>query len=181
MDAHTSYDAAARPLTALLEAVPPAAFDAPSPCEGWSARDVVRHLVETQRDLLTGHGVDLGDAPDVDADPGRPGAPTPARARGARPTRRSRRSPTTASSARRRSAPRSSSSTSGTWWCTAGTSRRRPVSTPGLTDAELERLDRGADSFGDALYMDGICKGGVTAPADAPREVAVLARLGRAA
>ena len=51
----------------------------------------------------------------------------------------------------------------------------------GLTDAELERLDRGADSFGDALYMDGICKGGVTAPSDAPREVAVLARLGRAA
>ena len=51
----------------------------------------------------------------------------------------------------------------------------------GLTDAELERLDRGADSFGDALYTDGICKGGVTAPADAPREVAVLARLGRAA
>ena len=51
----------------------------------------------------------------------------------------------------------------------------------GLTDGELERLERGADSFGDALYMDGICKGGVTAPADASREVAALARLGRAA
>jgi hypothetical protein len=51
----------------------------------------------------------------------------------------------------------------------------------GLTDTELGRLDRGADSFGDALYLDGICKGGVTPPAVAPREAAVLARLGRAA
>lgn len=31
-----------------IAAVPPAAWDAPSPCEGWTARDVVEHLVDTQ-------------------------------------------------------------------------------------------------------------------------------------
>lgn len=32
--------------TARVVAVPPGAWDHPAPCEGWVARDVVRHLVE---------------------------------------------------------------------------------------------------------------------------------------
>ena len=39
----------------------------PSPCEGWTARDVVGHLVQTQRDFLTGRGFDLGLAADIDS------------------------------------------------------------------------------------------------------------------
>ena len=67
---HTSYETTNRPLTAVLDAVPAGAWSGPSPCDGWSATDVVAHLVQTQRDFLLTHGADLGPAPDVPADPG---------------------------------------------------------------------------------------------------------------
>lgn len=48
----------------------PAVWDAPAPPEGWSARDVVRHLVSWVPDLLAhGAGVTLPAGPDVDGDP----------------------------------------------------------------------------------------------------------------
>jgi len=50
----------------------------------------------------------------------------------------------------------------------------------GLTNAELDRIEAGAESFGEALYMDGICRPAVEVPADADRATRVLARLGRA-
>ena len=43
-------------------------WDVPSPCEGWSARDVVGHVLQTQRDFLTTQGLDAGPQPDL-ADP----------------------------------------------------------------------------------------------------------------
>jgi uncharacterized protein (TIGR03086 family) len=43
-------------------------WDAPSPVEGWTARDVVRHLVEWLPALL-GDTVDLKRGPSVDEDP----------------------------------------------------------------------------------------------------------------
>lgn len=49
-----------------------------------------------------------------------------------------------------------------------------------LTDAELDRIEAGADSFGPALYMDGICRPALDVPDDAGREVRALACLGRA-
>ena len=64
-----AYEAALRPLSLLLDAVQPEAWDAPSPCTGWNARHVVGHLIDTQRSLLTDHGHDLGPAPDL-TDPG---------------------------------------------------------------------------------------------------------------
>ena len=51
----------------------------------------------------------------------------------------------------------------------------------GLTDDELDRVESGADSFGPALHMDGICRPALDAPADADRATRVLARLGRSA
>lgn len=42
----------------------------------------------------------------------------------------------------------------------------------GLSDAEVNRIEQGTDSFGDTLHMDGICRPGV----DADRQVRVLAR-----
>lgn len=49
----------------------------------------------------------------------------------------------------------------------------------GRTDTELDQVEQGADAFGPALHMDGICAGDVEAPQDAPREARVLARVGR--
>ncbi|TDQ05049.1 TIGR03086 family metal-binding protein [Labedaea rhizosphaerae] len=45
-------------------------WDAPSPVEDWTARDVVRHLVEWFPSFLSaGAGIDLPKGPSVDADP----------------------------------------------------------------------------------------------------------------
>ena len=52
-----------------LGRVQPDGCSARSPCEGRTARDVVGHMVQTQRELLGGHGVDLGDAPELEANP----------------------------------------------------------------------------------------------------------------
>ena len=49
----------------------------------------------------------------------------------------------------------------------------------GLSDAELDRVESGASGWGDALYMEGICRPGTEPPADADRTTRVLARLGR--
>jgi uncharacterized protein (TIGR03086 family) len=58
--------------TARVEAVPADRWDRPAPCEGWVARDVVRHLVEWLPGpgyLLGTFGVDTGPIPSVDEDP----------------------------------------------------------------------------------------------------------------
>jgi uncharacterized protein (TIGR03086 family) len=47
-------------------------WDAPAPVDGWTARDVVRHLVEWLPGFLSsGAGVTLPAIPDVDSDPAR--------------------------------------------------------------------------------------------------------------
>lgn len=51
--------------TDVVESVGTTDWDAPSPCEGWSARDVVGHVIETQRDFLEQHHLDAGSAPDL--------------------------------------------------------------------------------------------------------------------
>ncbi|SES81565.1 TIGR03086 family metal-binding protein [Geodermatophilus poikilotrophus] len=175
----TAYAAADRPLTAVLGAVPPDAWDRPSTCEGWTVRDVVRHLVRTQREFLTERGVELGEEPDVDADPA---AAWRAHAR--------RVAAALADEAVAEQAydgffgPTTVGATLEqvyVWdmvvhrWDVA----RSVGADPALTDAELDRVEAGADSFGDALYMDGICRPGTESPADADRTTRVLARLGR--
>jgi uncharacterized protein (TIGR03086 family) len=173
------YEAADRPLTAVLDAVPGDGWTAPSPCEGWSARDVVRHIVQTQREFLTGHGVDLGEQPDVDADP----------------------AAAWRDHSKRVSEAVADEAVAGAEYdghfgrTTVGASleqfyvfdmlvhrwdiaRAAGLDVP-FTEAELDRIEQAADSFGDALYMDGVCRPGVEAPADADRATRVLARLGR--
>lgn len=39
-------------------------WDGASPCDGWTARDVVDHVIDTQRDFLARHDADPGDRPD---------------------------------------------------------------------------------------------------------------------
>jgi uncharacterized protein (TIGR03086 family) len=56
--------------TDRVRAVRPGAWDNPAPCEGWVARDVVRHLVEWFPAFLeAGAGVELPTGPSVDDDP----------------------------------------------------------------------------------------------------------------
>jgi uncharacterized protein (TIGR03086 family) len=66
-DEHRSV---ARVFTDRVRGVRPEAWDSPAPCEGWVARDVVRHLVEWFPDFLkSGAGVGLPKGPSVDDDP----------------------------------------------------------------------------------------------------------------
>lgn len=48
-----------------------------------------------------------------------------------------------------------------------------------FSDVELDRIEASADSFGDNLYVEGICRPAVDVPEDADRQARVLARLGR--
>lgn len=56
--------------TRIVEAVPGDAWANPSPVDGWTARDVVGHLVEWFPGFLTAFaGVELAPLPSVDEDP----------------------------------------------------------------------------------------------------------------
>jgi len=56
--------------TRRVEGVPDGRWDDEAPCEGWVARDVVRHLVEWFPAFLrAGGGVELPQGPSVDEDP----------------------------------------------------------------------------------------------------------------
>lgn len=55
-------------LTATLEAVPEDRWTSPTPCEGWSVRDVATHLVETQGMFLGMVGLEAPSGPPADED-----------------------------------------------------------------------------------------------------------------
>lgn len=52
-----------------VAAVRPGQWDNPSPCEKWTARDVVRHIIDMHGVIMRPLGRPLSDAPSVDEDP----------------------------------------------------------------------------------------------------------------
>lgn len=54
---------------AKLAAVPPDGWDRPTPCEGWSVRDLTAHIVDTQAMFLGFVGAAPADGPTVADDP----------------------------------------------------------------------------------------------------------------
>ena len=63
------YDRLAAAFAAKVEAVPADRWTDPSPCEGWNALDVVRHVVETPNLFLGFVGRQPPEVPPVDDDP----------------------------------------------------------------------------------------------------------------
>ena len=66
------FERVAAAFTARVEGVPADSWERPAPCEGWAARDVVRHLVEWLPGpgfLLGTFGVETGPIPSVETDP----------------------------------------------------------------------------------------------------------------
>lgn len=55
--------------SAVVAAVPADGWDAPAPCDGWRARDVVGHMVEWMPAFMSRAGLDLRPATAVDDDP----------------------------------------------------------------------------------------------------------------
>jgi len=63
------YRGVAGDFTDVATRMPDDAWDNPAPCEGWVARDVVRHMVEWMPDFLADAPIVLHAGPDVDDDP----------------------------------------------------------------------------------------------------------------
>ena len=63
------YARLADAFAAKIAAVPADRWSSPSPCENWTARDIVTHVVSTQGLFLGFVGRSLGDIPSVDDDP----------------------------------------------------------------------------------------------------------------
>lgn len=161
--------------------VPASAWTNPSPCDGWLARDVLGHLVQTQREFLSGRGIDVGDAPDIDSDPG-----SAWRDHAQRVLELISDDTVTTTAYDGFFGPTTVGETLEQFYVWDMLVHRwdiaRSVGADDmLSDEEIDRIERGAASFGDALYMDGICRAGVEAAADADRKTRVLARLGRTA
>jgi uncharacterized protein (TIGR03086 family) len=153
-------------------------WDAPSPCEDWSARDVVGHVVESQRDFLRRQGLDAGPAPDLD---------DPAAAW------RMQRDHVTGVLAADGVAAREYDGYFGPTTIAAtmadfygwdlvvhGSDVARATGQGwSVTEEEAAALHATADEWGDALHSEGVCAEEVPVPEDASVTDRLLARLGR--
>ncbi len=63
------YERVSGRFTERVQGTAPDAWDNPSPCEGWTARDVVGHLVGWIPDFFGAQGVSFPPIPDVQDDP----------------------------------------------------------------------------------------------------------------
>lgn len=68
-DTADRYRRVAAGFTERARAVPAEGWDRQTPCEGWVARDVVRHLVDTAGFFVGPAGIELPDGPSPDDDP----------------------------------------------------------------------------------------------------------------
>ncbi|NLD77940.1 MAG: maleylpyruvate isomerase family mycothiol-dependent enzyme [Acidimicrobiales bacterium] len=176
-----SFRRAESPLRDVISAAPSANWSSPSPCEDWTAADVVSHMIDTQREFLAGKGVALPDAPTVDVDPAQ-----------AWVAHVSAIEPVIADDALMATpydghfGPTTIGDTIRDFYVFDMVAHRWDIATATgqethFTGEELDQLDKGMDGFGPALYMPGVAKAGVEAPQGATREEQVLARMGRQA
>jgi len=154
-------------------------WEGASPCEGWSARDVLDHVVDTQRSFLEQRGVDVGPSP--------AGTPVEVWAGHQERVRAVLADEDFAATEYDGYFGRTTvADTLATfygfdlnvhrWDLARGLGREVPFS-----ETELDVLDRAIDGFGDALYSEGVCRPALDVPADAPRAERLLARMGRRA
>jgi uncharacterized protein (TIGR03086 family) len=68
-DVADRYARLADAFAATVDGVPAGQWDAPSPCEGWTALDVVAHVVDTHGIFERLVGRELGEVPPVGDDP----------------------------------------------------------------------------------------------------------------
>ena len=152
-------------------------WSAPSPCEGWSAADVVDHVVDTQRHFLVQHGFDLGARPD--------GEPAAAWHRHLEQVAglladESRVTVEYDGHFGRTTVADTLADFYGfdlvvhRW--DLGRAAGQPVA---FSDAEMDAVETAIPAFGEALYAEGICARPVAVPDEAPRQDQILATLGR--
>lgn len=153
-------------------------WDAASPCAGWTARDVVEHVLATERDFLERQGLDSGPVPDL-ADPAA--------------AWRAQRDHLSGLLADADVAGREYDGFFGPTTIAAtiadfygwdlvvhGSDIARATGQEwSVTEAEAASLHATADGWGDALHSEGICDAPVEVAEDASATDKLLARLGR--
>ena len=153
-------------------------WSAPSPCTGWTAADVVDHVVDTERDYLSRMDVDL---------PARPtGSPAEVWAAHLAAVR-----PLVTDELRAREYDGFFGRT--TMGATLddfygfdlvvhgwdlGSSQGAPTT---FTDGDMDAMERAFVGFGDHAYDDGVFEQPVDVAEDADRQTRLLARMGRRA
>lgn len=162
--------------TAIVDGTTADQWSAPSPCEDWTAADVVNHVIDSQRNFLDRQDIGLGPRPD--------GAP-------ASVWHAHREALTAAVSGGvldqeydgyfgRTTLGDTLANFYGfdlvvhRWDLASATGQDTS-----FTDQEIERLEKSIAGFGDQLYAEGVCKPAVPAPDDATRQERLLATMGR--
>lgn len=172
------YQAKAAAVASLTETASAQDWARPSPCEGWTASDVLAHLIDTQRDFLMQQNLDPG--------PGSPGGDPGLRwsehtayvagllddAQIAGQTYDGFFGPTTVGD------------TMAQFYGWDMLCHRYDLGAamgrdPELTDEELNEIEAALPMFGEALRAPGICGPEIDVDADATHVVQVMARLGR--
>lgn len=153
-------------------------WDTPTPCEGWAVRDIVDHVIDTQRDFLTARDLPL---------PGSPDRSNPAEAW------RQHRAAVDAAIADDAVldtgydgffGPTTIGATLADFYGWDLVIHAWDIArSTGLDwqpdDAEVTRLGATADGWGPALHMEGVCGPEVPVADDATPQERLLARLGR--
>jgi uncharacterized protein (TIGR03086 family) len=153
-------------------------WSAPSPCEGWSAADVVDHVVDSEREYLARMDVALGARPS--------GSPDSVWAEHLAAVR----NVVTPELRDREYDGFFGRTTIGATldhfygfdlvvhgW-DLGSANGRPTT---FTDAEMDVMDAAFEGFGEHAYDDGVFRRALEPPANADRQARLLARTGRRA
>ena len=173
------YRRLAAQMTDRVAAVPPDRWSAQSPCEQWTARDLVAHLVDVHGMFLGLVGRSLRPGPDVADDP--LGAWTSARDQ----VQADLDDPERAMEEFDGLSGRSTFAQAvGRFICfdldIHGWDLARATGQDERIDPdELPRLWQTAESFGEAIRSERVCGPAVQVPADAPEQDRLLAFLGR--
>lgn len=173
----TTFSQRAQAFTDVLDAAG-GRWDAPTPCDGWTVRDVVQHVIDTERDFLVRQGHELA------------GAPDPENPADAWRTHRAAVEEVLAGDgvAEREYDGYFGRTTVGAtladfygWDLVVhGSDVARATGQPWeISEKEASELHDTADGWGDALYSEGICAAPVPVPADASPTQRLLGRLGR--
>jgi uncharacterized protein (TIGR03086 family) len=173
-----AYRARAAQFLDVLHDVPADAWDRPSPCEEWAVRQVVEHVVDSERDIVRRVDLELPARRDATSDP------VGAMAEVVAGMQEILDDPARADREYDGAFGRTSLADTVTTFIVFDLSVHRwDVATGsgvGTTfdDDELTEIERTLDTVGDNLYAYGACRQ-IDVDVDADRESQVLARLGR--
>lgn len=165
--------------TRTLHGVPADDWDRPTPCAGWTTRELVSHVVGSQSQFLGFVGIEPDPRPEVDSDP--VGAWTVVRDQ----LQAALDDPAAAQQEFDGYAGRTTLEQSvGRFICMDLVVHRWDLARATGQDERLAPADVAwvhelAASFGDMLRMDGVCGPEVEVPADADPQSRMLAYLGR--